>query len=262
MSDQGSEPVRPTGQGPDGPDPFSREGAAAAGPPDQPDQTPPPAEVGGGSSGAGASPAPWTSPSWSGGDPVQGQDFPLYGQPSSSDPVHPVDDPADGPSSQPSGAPYQPAPPYQASPPYQPAPPYQAPWAEQPPAGYGSAPDPYGPPGGYGPGQPGVPAPYGDPNAYGGAYGYGYGPSDHPAATPALVTGIIGLVLSLFCGFGGLVGIAGIVQGNRAKREIDGDPARWTGRSKAQAGMVTGIIGLVLLGLWTLVYVIAGIGGG
>jgi hypothetical protein len=152
---------------------------------------------------------------------------------------------------------------YGQPPPHQPAPPYQAPWPEQPPPpGYGSPADLPG----YGaPVQPGTPAAYRPPGAQGGGYGppygYGYGPTDHPKAVPALVTGIIGLVLSLFCGVGGLVGIAGIVQGSRAKREIDGDPARWTGRSKAHAGLVTGIIGLAVLGIWAVVFVINGIAG-
>ncbi|SDT23785.1 hypothetical protein SAMN04488543_3405 [Friedmanniella luteola] len=228
MSDQPSGPVHPSDPGADGPDPFSREGAAASGAGDQPagppeqhqDATPP---------------------------PPAGAEYPLYGQP-------------------PTGPPYPPAPlhpsaqPYQPPAPYQPAPPYQAPWAEQPPSGgYGSPADPQG----YGtPAPPGVPAAYGPPAAgYGPPYGYGYGPTDHPKAVPALVTGIIGLVLSLFCGVGGLVGIAGVVQGARAKREIDGDPARWTGRSKAHAGLVTGIVGLAVLGVWALVFVISGLSG-
>ena len=46
------------------------------------------------------------------------------------------------------------------------------------------------------------------------------------------------------------------MQGGRAKREIDGDPARWTGRSKANAGVVTGIIGLGVAALWALFFVI------
>jgi hypothetical protein len=87
--------------------------------------------------------------------------------------------------------------------------------------------------------------------------GYGGGPVDHPQATPALVTGIIGLALSLACGVGGLTGIAGVVLGGRAKREIDADPARWTGRSKAQAGVVTGAIGLAILVLWVVFFVVA-----
>ena len=229
MSDQPRGPVHPADDGEDGPSPFSREGAAAAGSTDQPADP------------AGQRP---DSPQPA---PPGGGEYPLYGQPSSADPAG---------LTQPSSA-AQPSTP----PPYQPAPPYQAPWAEAPPASYGSAPDPSGQPSGYGYGplaQPDGPATHSQPgfhgSGYGTAYGYGpgYGPTDHPKATPALVTGIIGLVTSVFWGVGGLVGIAGIVLGSRAKREIDSDPARWTGRSKAHAGLVTGIIGLVVLVLWVL----------
>ena len=248
MSDQPSGPVHPADDGEDGPSPFSREGAAAAGSADQPADPP-------GQRPEAPPPGPPAAP-------PGGSEYPLYGQPSSVDPAGPPSDPAGWTQPPPSAQPSTP-PPYQPAPPYQPTPPSQAPWAEPPPAGYGSAPDPYDPTGGYGygpPAQPEAPATYGAPGAYGSgygtAYGYGqgYGPTDHPKATPALVTGIIGLVTSTFCGVGGLVGIAGVVLGSRAKREIDGDPARWTGRGKAQAGLVTGIIGLVVLTIWMLFF--------
>ncbi len=83
---------------------------------------------------------------------------------------------------------------------------------------------------------------------------YGSYGGDHPHASAALVTGIIGLVLGLAFGLGGLVGIVGVVLGHRTKRAIDGDPARWTGRGKAQAGFVLGIMGLVALVLWVLLF--------
>ena len=35
---------------------------------------------------------------------------------------------------------------------------------------------------------------------------------------------------------GGLLGIAGIVQGGRARHEIDAEPGRYGGRSQAVAG--------------------------
>ena len=192
MSDSGS---KPDDQPDEGPNPFSREGAADSTPGDADRWTP-------------GAPPPYQPP------------------------------------------PQQPAPPNQP-PPFQPEPPYQPGYYGQP----GPTGDPshgqagYGPPG-Y-PADPNLPAGYGE---YAG-YGYGGGPVDHPKATPALVTGIIGMVLSIACGVGGLVGIAGVVLGSRAKREIDADPARWTGRSKASAGVVTGAIGLGILAIWLVIFV-------
>lgn len=199
MSDQGPGPVDPPAEGPN---PFSREGAAE----------PTPGAAG-----------PWP-------------------------PAVPPPSPPPAPQSPPAP---QPQPPYQPAPPYQPGG-YSQPGSYGDP-GYG---DPGYPPPGYGP--PGYPVDPYPPAGYGGygygGYGYG-GPVDHPQATPALVTGIIGLVLGVACGVGGLTGIAGVVLGTRAKREIDADPARWTGRGKASAGVVTGVIGLGVLVLWILLIV-------
>ena len=97
------------------------------------------------------------------------------------------------------------------------------------------------------------------PGGYGGSYpGYGQPPADHPQSTAALVTGIIGLVTGLLCAVGGVVGIAGIVLGLKARREIDGDPARWGGRGKATAGLAMGVAGLVALLGWVLLFVLIG----
>jgi hypothetical protein len=71
----------------------------------------------------------------------------------------------------------------------------------------------------------------------------------HPKAGTALVFGILGIVLGLSCGVGGLLGIAGIVQGRRARDEIDAEPGRYSGRSQAVAGLVTGTIGVVIAAL-------------
>jgi hypothetical protein len=71
----------------------------------------------------------------------------------------------------------------------------------------------------------------------------------HPKATTAMVFGILGIVFGLSCGIGGLVGIAGIAQGRRARAEIDAEPGRYSGRSQAVAGIVTGVIGVVIAAL-------------
>jgi hypothetical protein len=79
----------------------------------------------------------------------------------------------------------------------------------------------------------------------------------HPQATQALILGILGTVLGVFCIVGGLVGIGGIVVGRRVRNEIDADPARYTGRSQAIAGMITGIVGVSIFTLVTLLVVLA-----
>ncbi|CAA9315808.1 MAG: hypothetical protein AVDCRST_MAG61-2496 [uncultured Friedmanniella sp.] len=138
-----------------------------------------------------------------------------------------------------------------ARPPSQ-SPQFQSPQFQSPP----SESPPFQPPPPYQPEPPHQPAGYGDYPAYGGYPGYGYGSVDHPKATPALVTGILGLTLSFACGVGGLAGIAGVVLGSRAKREIDADPARWTGRGKATAGVLTGAIGLAILVVWVIAFLV------
>lgn len=128
------------------------------------------------------------------------------------------------------------------------------------------------------------PQPYADPSqSYGQSTGYGSMPYEanpyqpafggvspygamqdeptptmqHPQATQALILGILGTVLGFFCIVGGLVGIGGIVVGRRVRNEIDAEPARYTGRSQAIAGIVTGIVGVSIFTLVTLLIVLA-----
>ena len=89
-------------------------------------------------------------------------------------------------------------------------------------------------------------------------------PEQHPPATLALILGILGTVLGMTCVVGGLVGIGGIVTGRRVRNEIDAAPGRYTGRSQAIGGIVTGIIGVSIFALVTVMIVllvIAGIAG-
>jgi hypothetical protein len=86
-------------------------------------------------------------------------------------------------------------------------------------------------------------------------------PTQHPQANLALIYGILGTVLGMFCVVGGLVGIGGIVVGRRVKNEIDAEPGRYTGRSQAVAGLVTGIIGVSIFTLVTVLIVLAVIAG-
>jgi hypothetical protein len=71
-----------------------------------------------------------------------------------------------------------------------------------------------------------------------------------------MILGILGTVLGLSCIVGGLLGIGGIVVGRRVRREIDAAPGRYTGRSQAVAGIVTGIIGVSIFTLVTLLIVL------
>jgi hypothetical protein len=112
-------------------------------------------------------------------------------------------------------------------------------------------------------------APYSNPyqaNPYQTSFGgvTPYGPAQtptpatpHPQAALALILGILGTVLGFGCIIGGLVGIGGIVVGRRVKNEIDAEPGRYTGRSQAVAGIVTGIIGVSICVLATLFIVLA-----
>jgi len=83
----------------------------------------------------------------------------------------------------------------------------------------------------------------------------------HPQATLALVLGILGTVLGLGCIVCGLVGIGGIVLGRRVKNDIDADPGRYSGRSQAIAGMITGIVGVSITVLATIFIVLAIVAG-
>lgn len=119
---------------------------------------------------------------------------------------------------------------------------YGSGYGTQPPAstgGYGSQP-------GYGYGdQPG----YGSQPGYSG-YGPGYGtPRPKGLAIASMVCGIVSLLLWCFPLLGLPVGIAAVVTGVLARRKIQEGVA--DGDGMALAGLITGIIGLVinLLGL-------------
>ena len=86
-------------------------------------------------------------------------------------------------------------------------------------------------------------------------------PTQHPQAVLAMVLGIVGLVFSGVC-VGGLIGIAGIVLGRKARNEIDAKPGRYTGRGMATAGLVTGIISCVFSALIVIGFTISAISGG
>jgi hypothetical protein len=101
-------------------------------------------------------------------------------------------------------------------------------------------------------------APHGAPYTapYGGPY-TAAAPTvhQHSGATASMVVGILALALS--CGYG-LTLLASPVAwwlGRRSLREIDASGGTLSGRGLAQAGMVTGIVGTVLLGVAVLAVV-------
>ena len=111
------------------------------------------------------------------------------------------------------------------------------------PGGYGAPPGPgpsgYGP-SGYGPGGYGYPpGAYGAP-AYGG-YGYPVAPKTNNLAVVALVCGLASFVVCP------LIGIAGIVTGVQARRQIAQSAGAEKGDGMALAGIITGAIGLGLI---------------
>lgn len=73
---------------------------------------------------------------------------------------------------------------------------------------------------------------------------------DHPQATLALVLGIVGLAGGLAtCGLLFLTSPFAWVIGRRAVREIEASGGQLGGEGSARAGLVTGVIGSVLLAL-------------
>jgi uncharacterized protein DUF4190 len=199
-------------------------------------------------------PNPWSREGSSGGDPATPGPA---STPSATPPPDPYQPPAADPYANPGGyaGPFPTSAPSAAEPPQveRPDPGYDP----QPTPQYGNGAAPYGnPPPAYGDPAPvyGAPPPAYGSNpyevagypAYGTSSPYGVVPVSHPQSTTALIFGILGIVFGFSCGIGGLLGIGGIIQGRKARNEIDAQPGRYTGRSQAVAGIVTGVIGLVI----------------
>lgn len=120
-------------------------------------------------------------------------------------------------------------------------------WGEQPTYGMPQAPTPppgYGPPAGAGQQQ------YAPPPA-----GYQYAVPDDPGAQPAMVTGVLSLVLGFFCAVGFLASPFALVMGLKSMRRIDAAGGRLGGRGNAQAGFIMGIVGTVVLALAILAFI-------
>jgi hypothetical protein len=221
------------------PNPFSREGSSSSDgldPDSSPEQTTPYPPLGIGSNDRYASDWPSYPAEYPAADPYANPSVDPYGRPvgpyggPSVDSTYPVPGPAFDPQASPR---YDPVQSYGESPSYRN--PYES--------------NPYQP-------------------SFGGVTPYGVGPTQvptpHPQAGLALVLGILGTVLGMGCIVGGLVGIGGIVVGRRVKNEIDAEPGRYTGRSQAVAGLITGIIGVsitVLATVFIVLAIVAGIAG-
>lgn len=87
--------------------------------------------------------------------------------------------------------------------------------------------------------------------AYGGEYGAGGVPQEHPKGTQILVLGILSLVCC------GLLGPFAWVMGNNARKEMDArQGVYWTNRGNVTAGWVCGIIGSVFLILGVVYFIV------
>jgi hypothetical protein len=76
-----------------------------------------------------------------------------------------------------------------------------------------------------------------------------------PNATAVLVLGILSIVCSCF--FVGLIlGIIGLVLGNKSKKLYKENPANWDGYGQLNAGWIMSIIGLVLGAIYIIYYII------
>jgi hypothetical protein len=75
------------------------------------------------------------------------------------------------------------------------------------------------------------------------------GEIDHPKGVTILVLGILSIVCC------SPLGIAALIMGNTALREIDAQPGRYRNRQLVQIGRILGIIGIVLLVL-SLIWVL------
>ena len=133
-------------------------------------------------------------------------------------------------------------------PPPPPGEPGQEPGSGQGPVQYpppGSPPPPYGG-GGYDGGQGGYGA--GGGGGYGGPYPggpYGGAPQSNSKALWSMVIGIVSVPLACYACLG-WVGIAAIIMGNNAKKEIAASGGMQTGEGQAKAGVILGWVGVVL----------------
>ena len=117
-----------------------------------------------------------------------------------------------------------------------------------PPPGYGQQPP------GYGQQPPNWGGAYPPPPQYPPGYGYPYPqyappPPKHSQATPAMVFGIVSLAGLFACVVPILLAPVAWILGAKAVKEIDANPAAYSGRGEANAGKILGIVGTCLIAL-------------
>jgi hypothetical protein len=161
---------------------------------------------------------------------------PVY-NPTSAQPADGYGQPQDQPYAQPHAQPGADQQGYQQ--PGQYAQPYAQPYAQQYAQQYGQP---------YGQQPPPVPPGYGPPAPGYGPYGTFTPPApNHPQASTSMVLGIVGLVGFFLCGVTLFLCPFAWALGRNALKEIQASQGRLGGESQARAGMVTGIIGTILL---------------
>ncbi len=136
--------------------------------------------------------------------------------------------------------------------------PNQDPYAQPPGGSYGQYNDPYQA------GQaPAYGSAYGSQNPYGAApYGGGYGypapqKSTNGKAIGALISGIVGLVMLAACFLISFpVGIAAVVLGFMARREVEQTGDTQTGSGMALAGIITGALAIVGAIVWVVIFIV------
>ncbi|MFN6378450.1 MAG: CCC motif membrane protein [Flavobacteriales bacterium] len=79
-----------------------------------------------------------------------------------------------------------------------------------------------------------------------------------PNATAVLVLGILSLVLTCFYGLGLVLGIIGVVLGNKGKKLYRSNPEVYLGYGNLNAGWIMSIIGLCLSALYIILIVVFG----
>lgn len=85
----------------------------------------------------------------------------------------------------------------------------------------------------------------------------GGAPQPHPKGTTVLVLGIVSLFV---CGV--ILGPIALIQGNKALKEIDANPAAYTNRQNVVIGRILGIIAIVLWVIGIIVNIIVAATGG
>ncbi len=79
-----------------------------------------------------------------------------------------------------------------------------------------------------------------------------------PNSTASLVLGILSIVTCFCYGIVGLpLGIIALVLGKKAVRLFESSPENYRGHANAQAGIITGIIGIIFNGLYLAVIIFA-----